>query len=144
MRANRAIVFCLVALSVYFGCAEIYLGKTVPEDDRIPLIPGKTNAGTWEAFEYTMAYQYNFHPGSSGLPGKIALNGEVSTRGVAILDIWVNFLDAQGKVLAREGVFSSGFLLGVKFNSFEVSLETPPGTSAISFTHIARERKPKD
>ena len=128
---------------VLLGCLSTPVGRMVPENQRIPLQKGGTQTGVWEAFEIIMNYTYVFNQENMQLPGSIDFSGSLkrqTSERLERLAIWVDFLDAQGTILLREGVYS----IAQRGRSFSVKLETPPGTAAMSFTHIARERRQRD
>jgi hypothetical protein len=52
------------------------------------------------------------------------------------LTVWVNFLDVEGKIPARNTIFYSGYRSNRgKSGSLESKLKTPPVTEAMSFTY---------
>jgi len=142
-RMGRRFLRVTVIFAVLIGFVNCVPG-TIPVDRRIPLAKGGSQTGTWKTFDYTMNYKYVFNQENVQQPGSIDLSGSVQTDGGALnsLDIWVNFVDAQGNVLIEKSAYSTGYRSsrGRNGKSFSVKLETPPGTTAMAFTH-ASERQ---
>jgi hypothetical protein len=128
---------------ILFGCVSTPVGTTVPENKRILLQKVGTQTGIWKAFEITMSYNYVFNQENIQLPGSIEFSGSLkrhTSERLERLVIWVDFLDAQGKILSVNSLYS----IARGGRSFTVKLETPPGTAGMTFRHIARERRSKE
>lgn len=139
MRAKIEIVLSvLLVLVVCFGCATSNVGKSVSADEQIPLKKGGPHSGVSKAFDYTMSYKYTFIQES----GRIEMSGKIQSGpdGLSSLDIWINFIDGQGKILDEKSLYSVGFReSGNRYRAifqFSKKLETPQGAEAISFRHI--------
>jgi hypothetical protein len=78
-----------------------------------------------------MTYHYTTDGQASG---KMRVSGSVSPRfRVAQLKIRIQFLDADGRVLAREQVYSSGYRSGSVGGEFKRVLDLPEGAAGLAF-----------
>ena len=142
MQSKRNLIIGLLTLAVLLtGCSHV--GRTIPPEKRIALEEGGPHSGTWSDFDCGMDYQYQLTRTEPATPGKLALKGSVRNRGKSLdsLSIWVDLLDAGGKILEQKTVYASGYRIEPVDQSFKLSLDTPPGTVAMSFGSLAQERK---
>ena len=106
------------------------LQKFAPED-RIALIQGGSQAGSWESTDVLMKYQY------VGQPGMIKLGIQAKAkRKYNQLTIWVSFLDTDGKILASKTIYNSGYRQGYwrrYLGGAEKTLEMPKEASYLAF-----------
>ena len=129
-----------VSILVYFGCSVV--GQTVPVERRIQLVSGKIQEGVWKAQGLTVTYGYRINQKDLSLPGSIEIAGGVKYDfgSTDSLDVWINFLDEEGKILNRRALYSSGYKTsryGSKGGGFNEKLEPPSMTAGISFSHVA-------
>ena len=127
----------------YFGCSVV--GQTVPVERRIQLVSGEIQKGVWKAQGLTVTYGYRITQKDLNLPGSIDIAGglKYDFGSTDSLDVWINFLDEEGKILNRRILYSSGYKTssyGSKDRLFNEKLETPPKTAGISFSHVAMPR----
>ena len=114
------------------------IGKTVKEEKQIPLYKGRSQDGIWQSNEILVQYHYIFDQKNLQLPGIIELNGYVGYRipRLDFLTVSVNFLNTEGKILDYKLVYYSGYRVKYgKRTSFKSKLETPPHTTAMTFTY---------
>jgi hypothetical protein len=131
------IIFFLSGLLLVLSCG----GVTIREDQRIQLQAGQSYQGTQNSVDYRLEYQYVFKQANPGGPGSIEISGKVNPkRRLDSLDIYLNFLDAEGKRLGSKNVFGVGAGMGAGKGSFSKTFETPPGTVSIAFTYTSREK----
>ena len=139
------IILLLFAVSslICFGCSVV--GQTVPAERRIQLVRGEIQEGVWKAQGLTVTYGYRITQKDPSLPGSIEIAGGVKYDfgSTDSLDVWINFLDEEGKILNRRVLYSSGYKTGRYGNKdrlFNEKLKTPPMTAGISFSHVAMPR----
>ena len=142
MQSKRNLIIGLLTLAVLLtGCSHV--GRTIPPEKRIALEEGGPHSGTWSDFDCIVDYQYQLTRTEPATPGKLVLKGSVGSRGKSLdsLSIWVDLLDADGKILAQKNVYNSGYRLETSSGSVQVNLDIPPGTVAVSFGSLAQERR---
>jgi hypothetical protein len=127
----------MLPLIFFFSCG----GVTIREDQRIQLQADQPYQGTQNTVDYRFEYQYVFKQANAGGPGSIEISGKVNPkRRLDSLDIYLNFLDAEGKRIRSKNVFGVGAGTGAGKGSFSKTFETPPGTVSIAFTYTSREK----
>ena len=133
------ILLILSMLLIYTGCKV----DIIDAGKRIPLVKGSSQSGEWKAFEYIMHYTYLYTQPENDTPGSIELSGFLrkSGGGLDSLTIWVYLLDGNGRVLERKSIYDSGHKARHMGRSFTVTLDVPPETAGISFTHMAAESR---
>lgn len=131
------IILFLSGLLLVLGCG----GVTIREDQRIQLQAGQSYQGTQNTVDYRLEYQYVFKQANTGGPGSIEISVKVSPkRRLDSLNIYLNFLDVEGKRLGSKNIFGGGAGRGAGKGSFSNTFETPPGTVSIAFTYTSREK----
>jgi len=136
-RFNQILLFGVIGIVLLAGCSNIQ----IKEDMRIPLVKEVRHSGTYQDFDYIIDYRYVFKQENLQQPGEIELTfGLRRRRAHYSLTVWVNFLDSEGRILAKRVIYNLGNRTG-KSESLEGPLETPPGTVAIAFTSTARDFK---
>lgn len=114
-------------------------GGVIPAERHIPLARGGTHSGDWQSMDADMIYHYTT---KDQAPGKIRVSGSVSPRfRVAQLRISIQFLDADGRVLASEQVYSSGYRRGSVGGEFKRVLDIPEGALALAFRSHAKPHR---
>jgi hypothetical protein len=137
----NSILALMLALIFFISCG----GVTIREDQRIQLQAGQSYQGTQNTVDYRLEYQYVFKQANPGGPGSIEVSGKVSPkRRLDSLDIYLNFLDAEGKRIGSKNVFGAGAGKGAGKGSFSNTFETPTGTVAIAFTYTSRDKIDRD
>jgi len=132
-----ALIFFLSGMLLVLGCG----GVTIREDQRIQLQADQPYQGTQNTVDYRLEYQYVFKQASTGGSGSIEISGKVNPkRRLDSLNIYLNFLDAEGKRLGGKNIYGGGAGRGAGKRSFSNIFETPPGTVSIAFTYTSRER----
>jgi len=133
----KSVIALILPLIFFISCG----GVTIREDQRIQLQAGQSYQGTQNTVDYRLEYQYVFKQASAGGPGSIEISGKVNPkRRLDSLDIYLNFLDAEGQRLGSKNVFGGGAGRGAGKGSFSNTFETPPGTVSIAFTYTSREK----
>ena len=129
-KCGFAIVSILVA-ALQYGCAGPGQMAVAPER-RIPLFESTPHEGSWESNDVALEYQYVKQTNVI----QLSITGKAK-RGFDQLDVWVLFVDADGKVLEKGTIYNSGFRSGTSKHrphkgkierTFDMPLET---------THIA-------
>jgi len=141
--ATNILLLLAVYSLVYFGCSVV--GLTVPAERRIQLVRGEIQEGVWKALGLSVTYGYRINQKDLSLPGSIEIAGGVKYDfgSTDSMDVWINFLDEEGKILNRRILYSSGYKTGRDGNKgrlFNEKLKTPPMTAGISFSHVAMLR----
>ena len=97
------IIGCLLFFSMVLAICQGLQTKFAAQD-RIPLLQGGPNTGSWESSDVSLGYQYVAQPGSF----KLNIGGSAK-RGYDQLSVWIIFFDKHGKVLEQKSVYNSGF-----------------------------------
>jgi len=113
---------------------------TVPPEKRIPLSKDAPQEGSWDSNDVALKYQYVKQTGAI----QLSVTGKAK-RKYDQLVIWVNLVDAEGKVLETKSIFNSGFRSERSYGkpqkgTIEKTLEIPPGTTAIAFQSSLKPR----
>ena len=135
-----ALGFITVLLCIYlFAAEDSYASKSKKRIQ--PLVSGQPQSGKYDPVDFTLEFQYTYQP-ESGQESVMIFNASLKRkRQLDSLDIWINFLDENGKRLKRFRVFGSGAGRGVANRSFEVKFNVPPGASQFEFTSISQEKR---
>ena len=138
-RVMGLMIVLFVAGFFLTGC----VGGQIREDRRIPLVVDTTRSGNQTDVDFDIDYRYRFQQAGPQQPGQLELEFSLKRkRGFYSFTAFVNYLDAEGKVLGNNAIYSLGNRNGVVHVS-EGPFETPPGTVAIAFTSVGREFKSK-
>ncbi len=130
-------VVIVAGLAVLTGCSGIQIEK----DQQILLAADQPITGTKKTTDYSLEYQIVFQQKGSDGSGTIQFNGKLNPRrGLDSLTIWINFLDADGKIIGSKPIYAPGAGRGAAKSTLEDTFELPAGTVAVAFTHIGRER----
>ncbi len=125
-RMKKTLYSAIILVSLgLFGCATV--GSVVPIEKRVELSETRIIEDIFKSNGLTVEYSYTLSDGTMFLTCRAALKFKVDAFDVRLL-----FLDAQGTVLQQKVVYSS------KQRSGEKSLDVPPGTASISFTHSSQ------
>ena len=135
-----ALGFIIVLLFIYLVAAEDSNARNSKKRIQ-PLVSGPSQTGKYDTVDFSLEFQYTYQP-ESGQESVMEFNASLKRkRQLDSLDIWINFLDENGKRLKRVRVFGSGAGRGVANRSFEVKFNVPPGASQFEFTSISQEKR---
>jgi hypothetical protein len=114
---------------------------TVPPERRIPLVKDTPQQGSWESSDVALQYQYVEQNGAI----QLSITGQAK-RGYDQLVVWVNLVDAQGKILETKSIFNSGYRTERSYGkpqkgTIEKTLEIPPGTTAMAFGSMLKNAR---
>ena len=133
LEAFKSMFIILSIIFVVFQSSCVSPGQmAVAPERRIPLFEKTPHEGSWESSDVTLQYQYVKQTGVI----QLSVTGKAK-RGYDQLNVWVLFVDADGKVLEKGNIYNSGFRSGTSKKrphkgriekTFEMPLET---------THIA-------
>lgn len=116
MRLSAKSVYLLFLL-LSIACAGAQ--KTVKPEDRISLQEGGPHSGSWQSRTVSLDYQY--YKQSDEI--RLSVREKVITKARHTgFEAWVQFVDAQGKVLEEKSLASGE-------NTFNI----PPGTISLAF-----------
>ena len=106
---------------------------TVAPANRIALVENTPDEGTWESNDVALEYQYVRQSDVI----QLSVTGKAK-RGYDQLNVWVLFVDADGKVLEKKSIYNSGFRSGTskrkpQKGTFEKTFEMPLETTHIAF-----------
>ena len=106
---------------------------TVALERRIPLVKDTAQEGSWESVDVALKYQYVEQTGVI----QLSVTGKAK-RKYDQLVVWVELVDAEGKILETKSIYNSGFRSGLSRGkphkgTIEKTLEIPPETTAIAF-----------
>jgi hypothetical protein len=107
------------------------VGEVIAPEKRIPFKSSGVNSGQWQSMDASLMYRCT----TDGQPaGKVRISGSVTARSrVAQLRLSIRFLDAGGKVLAGEQIYSSGYREQSVGGEFNRIVDIPAGTEALAF-----------
>jgi len=140
--ALKCMFVMLSILLIAFQSSCVGPGQmTVAPERRIPLIKDTPQKGSWESNDVALEYQYVDQAGVI----QLTVTGNAK-RGYDQLMVWVEFVDAEGKVLETESVYNSGFRTGSSGGKphkgrIEKTFEMPPGTTDIAFQSSLQPRR---
>lgn len=144
---NRFVLIGLLAL-LSSGCAEtsmMYSGNTVTSVPVVTLQSGGPNAGVWETFDMTIAYNYTRNSDVVEVDGQIALNDhyQLTYERLWRLDVYLFFVDEDSKVLETSFITRTAGSVPEERFSFSQSYKVPPGTTGLSFGYsgVAGEKR---
>ena len=144
--------FVLLAAVFLWACSSDgrpVFDKTMPPDQRIPLLDGGPHAGRADTGSTVVAYEYTRQPSSTSevvvhVKGQI-LDVRISSFSV---NIYLLALESDGNVILRKVLYASGFKSrSVYFRptwSFDKTLTLPPETQALAIdseTRASRGRR---
>lgn len=137
----RSTFLIIFAASIFalLGCSVT--GMTVPVEKRIPLVSGSIQKGEKVVGGVEITYTYRLAQKTSDLSGLLEIEGSAQSKSISarILQVWINFLDSEGKILERESLCKM-VSYGLERGEFRKKLEAPAGTAGISFaTYVAPE-----
>lgn len=135
-----AIGLIMILMCIYLFAAEDSDARN-SEKKLKPLVSGQPQSGKYDTVDFVLEFQYTYQP-ESGQESAMVFNASLRRkRQLDSLDIWISFLDENGKRLKRFSVFGSGAGRGVANRSFEVKFNVPPGASQFDFTSISKEKR---
>ena len=129
---RRHMFFIVVLLGIWalMGCVPSHEGRIVPQQNRIALKAGGPHQGAWIRNHATFDFVYTRTPGQLGLSGNLSITG-LRYR-LTSFTFWLHFLDADGKIIRNQALFSTSQMKSVTMNH---NLNLPAGTTAISFSY---------
>ena len=133
-----------VMFSTLAGCQTTfnkYLGKTVPEPNRILLSEGKPQSSLWQAEDLSFHYTCLRESNKLSLSGELTLDESYEQFEILnYLNLWVHFLDSEGKILNSKlatNIASSVAYTGQKKKySIKSSLDFPLNGTAVTFSYM--------
>ena len=138
-----AALFLSVTFTVLFGCqttSNRYIGKMVPEPNRISLEEGKPKTGVWQTKDLVFQYTGSRKSGQFSLTGDLTLDKSYERfKTIKYLYLWVHFLDSEGNILDGKLAFSKvseiGYTGGEKKWPVKSSLDLPLNATAVMFSY---------
>jgi hypothetical protein len=126
------LILSILLVAIHFGCVSSGQMAVAPER-RIPLFESTPHAGSWESNDVALEYQYVKQTDII----QLSVTGKAK-RGYDQLNVWVLFVDTDGKVLERGSIYNSGFRSGSSKHrphkgKIEVTFEMPLETTHIAF-----------
>ncbi|BHH86236.1 hypothetical protein LA52FAK_45250 [Desulforhopalus sp. 52FAK] len=126
----------VVLLLLMSGCAM--KNQRVGQDKRVTLAGKTTAAETYKNGPLTVNYEYKRVGDTLTISGSVGF-----PRSVDSLDVRIFFLDAEGLVIGKSLVYSSGYrsLAGRgSARTFRRNVDIPDGTVSFSFDETSRDR----
>ena len=134
MISGIIILLCISLLATADGNAD-------RKKNQQPLISGQPQSGKYDTIDFELQYQYSYQA-EAGVASEMVLTASLRRkRKLDSVDIWIDFLDENGKRLGRSNIFGSGAGRGVANRSFEVKIKVPPGSSQFEFISMSREKR---
>ena len=136
-------LFLFVMYSALVGCQTTfnkYLGKTVPEPNRIPISEGKPPPSVWQAKDLVFQYTCLRESDKLSLSGELTLDESYEQFEILnYLSLWVHFLDSEGKILdsklALNMASSIAYTGQRKKYAVKSSLDLPINATALTFSY---------
>ena len=136
-------LFLFVMFSTLTGCQTTfnkYLGKMVPEPNRIALPESKPQSSVWKTKDLVFQYTSDRESDKLTLSGELALNESYEQfENLKYLNLWVHFLDSEGKILDSKlawSVASQVAYTGEKKKwPVKSSLDLPLNATAVTFSY---------
>jgi len=119
-----------------------YRGRPAQTENRIQLLAGGPHLGVSATQHLSIAYEYSQTDRDLSISAVVDLDQALKTgfNTLERLDIDLNFLDAEGAILATHRVYRSGFrrwILTAEL-SFEQRVTLPPGADFLLFSYAGR------
>ena len=135
MRNKFQLAFWIIfaaSLFTLFGCSTA--GKTVPLEERIPLVSHGIQSGEQMVGDIKITFTYQFYQKSPDLSGLLEIDGYalLKSGSVYTLRVSIHFLNGEGKILETK-ILSTGGAHNGDIWRFQRKLEVPTGTADISF-----------
>jgi hypothetical protein len=136
-------LFLFVMYSALAGCQTTfnkYLGKTVPELNRIPISEGKPPLSVWQAKDLVFQYTCLRESDKLSLSGELALNESYEQfETLNYLHLWVHFLDSEAKILDSKLAWSVASIVAYtgqkKKWAVKSTLDLPLNATAVTFSY---------
>ena len=142
LEAFKCMFVVLLILWVAFQSGCVSPGQmTVAPEKRIPLSKDSPQEGSWESYDVALKYQFVEKTGVI----QLSVTGKAK-RKYDQLVIWVNLVDAEGKVLETKSIYNSGFRTGTSKSSahkgkIERTFKMPLETTNIAFRSSLTPRR---
>lgn len=136
-------LFFFVSFSILIGCqttSNRYIGKVVPDSNRISIPKGKPQSGVWQTkdldFQYTGSWD-----GQLSLTGELTLDKSYEKyKRLEYLYLWIHYLDSDGNILdsklAWSVVSQITYTGGEKKWSVNSELDVPSNFTAVTFSYM--------
>ena len=106
--------------------------------NQMPLVKDKPYNGTQQTMDYQLTYRYSYYMGHPS--GTIDFSGNlVPRKGLQTFILRLHLLNSSGDVLATSVLYAPGAGNGAARTSIKKKIEVPPDTTAIAFSHLAKE-----
>lgn len=137
-------LFLFVMFSSLAGCQTTfnkYLGKQVPEYNRILLSEGKPQSSLWQTMDLVFQYTCLQESNKLSLSGELTLDESYDQfETLDYLNLWVHFLDSEGKILDSKLAWSATYSVAwpgeKKRWSVKSSLDLPLNAIAVKFSYM--------
>ena len=142
LEAFKCMFVVLLILWVAFQSSCVSPSQmTVAPERRIPLVKDTPQEGSWESIDVALKYQYVEQTGVI----QLSVSGKAKRKYDQLL-VWVELVDAEGKILETKSIYNSGFRSGLSRGkphkgTIEKTIEIPLGTTAIAFKSSLKPRK---
>ena len=140
--SSKCMFLILLILWVAFqsGCVSP-AQMTVAPEKRIALVKDAPQEGSWESIDVALKYQYVEQTGVI----QLSVSGKAKRKYDQLL-VWVELVDAEGKILETKRIYNSGFRSKLSRGrphkgKIEKTLEIPPETTAIAFQSSSKPRQ---
>ena len=151
MRRNNKASYAIAAAGLLWfvlftalaGCQTTfnkYLGKTVPEPNRIPISEGKPQSSLWQAKDLVFQYTCLRESDKLSLSGELALDESYEQfETLNYLHLWVHFLDSEAKIIDSKLAWSVASIVAYtgqkKKWAVKSTLDLPLNATAVSFSY---------
>ena len=114
-----------------------YQGATVRSEDRIPLVAGAGQAGSYLGPDLTVDYQYLWNQSELNISGAIGFAGSISHNFSVIVNFHLSLvlLDAEGRILETKLLDATSSGDPSDPIRFSERLALPPGVSGMAFVY---------
>ena len=142
-------LFLFAAFSVLIGCQTTfnrYLGKVVPEANRISLPESKPQSIVWQTKDVVFQYTGKQESGKLSLTGELTLDKSYERfNSIEYLYFWIHFLDSEGTILDSKLILSVvgqfAYSGGEKKWPVNIDLKLPSHFIAMTFSYMGSVRE---
>ena len=136
---SRFVIVSILLAAFQYSCVSSGQMAVAPAN-RIPLFESTPYEGSWESSDVALEYQYIKQADVI----QLSVTGKAK-RGYDQLNVWVVFVDADGKVLEKKSIYNSGFRSGTskqrpQKGTIEKTFEMPLKTTHIAFQSSSQPR----
>ena len=134
-----AVLLCLlVGIAACSHSPFTYVGRTVKEENRIPIQDKGSHSGKWKTDDLLLTYEYARDSDTVEISGTVTFMQHLENNFALLsnFSLQVHFVDPEGTILARGiSLASAGLKYPMQSLPFREKLQLPAGTTAMVFSY---------